>query len=251
MKARTLSIKDLARATDYPGVARSRAAGRQRPDRRSEGDAVDMSYWRRRLVGGPLKRLFDVACASAALLFLAPLLATIMIAVRQDGGPALFRHRRIGQGGRVFECLKFRSMVLDGDRVLREHLLTNPADAEIWRETQKLPDDPRVTPIGRFLRATSLDELPQLFNIVRGDMSIVGPRPVVADELKRYKLDHIHYLCARPGLTGLWQVSGRSDTTYAQRVALDKEYVTAWSFVRDMWIVLKTVPAVLERRGAY
>jgi exopolysaccharide production protein ExoY len=210
------------------------------------------AYWQERTVGGFAKRAFDVVAAGAALVFLAPLLVPVALLVRlHDGGPAVYRHKRIGRGGRAFECLKFRSMTCDADKVLAQHLRNNPAAALEWERGQKLRSDPRVTPVGRFLRATSLDELPQLFNVICGDMSLVGPRPVVADELNRYERARVHYLSARPGLTGLWQISGRNDTSYAQRVSLDKIYVTDWSLPRDIEIVLKTIPAVIAARGVY
>lgn len=196
------------------------------------------------------KSVFDVTAAGAALLFLAPLLIVLGALVRLDGGPVLFAHTRIGRGGRRFPCLKFRSMVVDADAVLRHLLETDPKAALEWAATQKLRHDPRITWIGRFLRKTSLDELPQLFNVIRREMSLVGPRPIVAAELARYGHDIVYYLSARPGITGLWQVSGRSDTSYAQRVALDIAYVRDWSLWTDAAIVARTIPAVLKRKGA-
>ena len=167
-----------------------------------------------------------------------------------DGGPVLYSHTRIGVRGRPFGCLKFRSMVPDSDEVLRRLLNSDPAAAAEWADTQKLRRDPRITAVGRWLRATSLDELPQLLNILRLDMSLVGPRPIVQAEVPRYGEDIAYYFEARPGLTGLWQVSGRSDTGYDQRVRLDTWYVKNWSIWHDLAILAKTVPAVLKRRGA-
>ena len=145
-----------------------------------------------------------------------PLLGVLAALVRADGGTVFYRHRRIGAGGRMFDCIKFRSMVLDADGVLRRVIAEDPAAAAEWAETQKLRDDPRITRIGRFLRRSSLDELPQLFNVLRGEMSLVGPRPIVQAEVARYGDDIEYYYAAKPGLTGLWQVSGRSDMSYAQ-----------------------------------
>jgi Undecaprenyl-phosphate galactose phosphotransferase WbaP len=196
------------------------------------------------------KRAFDVAAASLLIVVLSPLLLAIAIMVRRGGGPALYRHKRVGFGGRTFGCLKFRSMDINGDRILAD-LLANDADAAAeWAATQKLRNDPRVTPVGRFLRHTSLDELPQLLNVLRGEMSLVGPRPVVQSELGFYGENADYYMLTRPGVTGLWQVSGRSDTTYAQRVRLDVWYVRNWSLWHDLAILMKTVPVVLLRRGA-
>lgn len=205
-----------------------------------------------RPVGGLPKRAFDVALAGTALVVLSPVILAAAIMVRmQDGGPALYGHRRIGRGGTTFRCLKLRSMVVDSDRRLAEYLAANPEAAREWELTQKLKDDPRVTRLGAFLRKSSLDELPQLINVVRGEMSLVGPRPVVESELTRYGSRRSRYLAARPGLTGPWQISGRNDTTYRRRVALDVVYVDRWSLARDIVIVTRTVPAVLKSRGTY
>jgi undecaprenyl-phosphate galactose phosphotransferase len=170
--------------------------------------------------------------------------------VKSDGGPVLFAHERLGVGGRRFKCLKFRTMVADSSQVLADVLENDPVAAAEWSATQKLRNDPRITPIGRFLRNTSLDEVPQLFNILMGDMSLVGPRPIVEAEVPRYERDISFYYAARPGVTGLWQVSGRSNTTYDQRVRLDVWYVKNWSLWHDVAILMKTVPAILLRRGA-
>jgi len=151
----------------------------------------------------------------------------------------------------MFDCLKFRSMGVDADSVLRRLLANDPEAADEWAATQKLRDDPRITRIGRFLRASSLDELPQLLNVVRGEMSLVGPRPIVRAEVARYGSNIEHYYAAKPGLTGLWQVSGRSDMSYARRVQLDVWYVRNWSLWHDIAILFKTVPAVCLQRGAH
>lgn len=203
-------------------------------------------------VGGISKRGFDVVVASMALLFFSPIFLMLMALVKfSDGGSVFYGHSRIGHGGRTFRCLKFRTMRQDGDRVLKEYLEKNPAAYEEWRTTRKLQDDPRITTVGGVLRKLSLDELPQLLNIIRGEMSIVGPRPVVEDELEMYDTAAHLYLRSRPGLTGLWQVSGRNDVSYAARVALDSHYVENWSLVTDLKIIGLTVPAVCFSRGSY
>jgi exopolysaccharide production protein ExoY len=203
-------------------------------------------------IGGWIKRAFDVVAASLAIAVLFPLLLIIAAMIcLLDSRPVVIRHERIGRGGKKFGCLKFRSMVVDSDRVLRDHLATNPAALSEWTMTRKLTDDPRITPLGRILRKTSLDELPQLINILAGDMSFVGPRPIVEGEVHHYGPAMREYTRARPGLTGQWQVSGRNDLAYANRVALDKEYVSNWSFKRDIAIILMTIPAVVRARGVY
>ena len=201
-------------------------------------------------VSSGIKRVLDVVMAALLLLFLSALMLAIAWLIRRDGQPALYRHKRIGAGAQAFYCMKFRSMVADSDGVLATLLMNDPAAAAEWAATQKLRRDPRITPIGRFLRKTSLDELPQLFNVLRGEMSLVGPRPIVAAETRFYGENIADYYAARPGITGLWQVSGRSDTTYERRVALDVSYVRNWSLRSDIIILIKTLPVVLLRRGA-
>jgi Undecaprenyl-phosphate galactose phosphotransferase WbaP len=197
-----------------------------------------------------LKAAFDQVVAAILVVLFAPLLLTIAILARRDGGPAIYRHRRIGAAGRTFGCMKFRTMVMDADRVLDQLLASDPAAAAEWAATQKLRNDPRVTPLGRFLRRSSLDELPQLFNVLRGEMSLVGPRPIVQAEIARYGDEIEYYYETKPGLTGLWQVSGRSDTSYERRVRLDVWYVRNWTLWHDVAIMLKTLPAVFLQRGA-
>ncbi|HWL82910.1 MAG TPA: sugar transferase [Roseomonas sp.] len=198
------------------------------------------------------KRVLDVTASGAALLVLAPLFILLSLIIMLDGGSPVFGHERIGRNGRSFRCLKFRSMVPNSAEVLAKLLREDPEAAHLWATTRKLPKDPRVTSIGRFLRATSLDELPQLINVLRGEMSLVGPRPVVQEELtEHYGLAAVSYLSVRPGITGLWQISGRSDTSYAERVALDCRYVHEFSFWSDLNILWRTIPAVLAGRGAY
>jgi len=202
--------------------------------------------------GGFRKRVFDITAASLLLLLFLPLMFFIgVIMFSTEGGDIFFAHSRIGYRGRSFRCFKFRSMVKNAEAALARHLQENPAARQEWEATQKLRDDPRITPLGRFLRATSLDELPQLFNVVAGDMSLVGPRPIVSNEIARYGIYFEDYASARPGLTGLWQVSGRNDIDYDRRVELDRTYVTAWSFSRDLMILLRTVKVVFSRVGSY
>jgi Undecaprenyl-phosphate galactose phosphotransferase WbaP len=198
-----------------------------------------------------LKRLFDVVGAAALLALLAPLFAYLSWRIRQTGGAAIFSHQRVGRYGRAFGCLKFRTMVPDAEIVLRRFLEGDPQARVKWERDFKLKDDPRVTPIGALLRRTSLDELPQLWNVLKGEMSLVGPRPIIEEELQRYGDQVDYYLEARPGITGLWQISGRNDTTYEDRVALDCWYVRNWSLWYDLVILVKTISVVLQRRGAY
>ena len=190
-------------------------------------------------------------CAAVLLALCAPLMLVIAALIwRRDGFPALFAHYRVGRNGELFQCFKFRSMCRDSERVLSELLRDNPRAREEWARDQKLADDPRITPVGRFLRRTSLDELPQLFNVLRGEMSLVGPRPITPNELNRYGPERWHYLAVRPGITGLWQVSGRNDLSYDERVALDRRYVESRGFWLDLEILLRTVAVVLRRDGA-
>lgn len=174
-----------------------------------------------------------------------------MLIYLRDPGPVLYGHRRIGRHGRVFRCLKFRTMVQDSDAVLARHLAASPEAAAEWAAARKLRADPRVTGIGARLRKASLDELPQLFNVLCGEMSLVGPRPIVTDEARHYGEALAAYLAVRPGVTGLWQISGRSDTSYAERVELDRAYVRGRTMALDLWILVRTVVVVLKGRGSY
>jgi exopolysaccharide production protein ExoY len=197
-------------------------------------------------------RVLDLVIAFAVLLFTLPLLVLIAVMIRlHDGGPALFGQVRIGEGGRKFRCLKFRSMVVDAEARLQALLASDPAARREWDVDQKLRRDPRVTPLGGFLRKTSLDELPQVFNVLRGEMSIVGPRPIIQAEVDRYGRGFRHYCRVRPGITGLWQVSGRNDVSYRRRVALDRVYARSKCLAVDLAIIARTVPTVLLRRGSY
>ncbi len=189
--------------------------------------------------------------AVVLLVVLSPtLLAVMALLWRADGLPVFFAHDRVGQDGRLFRCLKFRSMRRDADRLLARLLAEDPAAALEWQRDRKLTHDPRITAIGAFLRRTSLDELPQLLNVIKGDMHLVGPRPVTVAELSKYGDSRWHYVSVKPGMTGLWQVSGRNDTTYEERVALDRRYVESRSLVADVAILLRTVKVVLLREGA-
>lgn len=198
------------------------------------------------------KRVLDILLAVPLLIFASPLLLTIAILVRMaDGGPAIFSHRRCGLNGSTFDCFKFRTMYKDAQDRLQQVLDSDPAAAAEWAEFQKLRNDPRVTPVGRFLRKSSLDELPQLFNILRGEMGVIGPRPVTSQELHRYGANLHFYRAVRPGVLGLWQVNGRNTLTYDQRVAMDIEYVRTWTIWSDLGILIKAVPVVLFGKGAF
>jgi exopolysaccharide production protein ExoY len=204
------------------------------------------------VLGGFIKRGFDIVGALAGLVALSPLFLLVALLVKfSDGGSVFYGHRRIGRGGSIFHCLKFRTMVEDGDVVLANYFGTNPEAKEEWEATRKLREDPRVTRVGAVLRKLSLDELPQIVNILQGHMSIVGPRPVVRDELENYGNAAVFYLKSRPGLTGLWQISGRNDISYATRVAFDRHYIENWSLKLDLHIIIKTVPAVCMAKGSY
>lgn len=198
------------------------------------------------------KRTFDIVGAGILLVVVAPFFLLVMAAVRMDGGPAFFSHTRVGRNGVSFGCLKFRTMVPDAAARLDAILKQDSVARHEWENTRKLRNDPRITRLGRILRATSLDELPQLINVLRGQMSIVGPRPVVQQELVYFYGDAASiYSSVRPGITGPWQVSGRCDTGYQERVRLDAEYATNPSLRRDLVILMRTPAAVLRGRGAY
>ena len=219
-------------------------------------DAIFPSHRRRADVtkvrarhGEVTKRLIDIVIAFLGIAALSPLLLIVggMLAWANQGG-TIFRHRRVGRDGQPFRCYKFQTMLPNAEAVLAAHLADNPDAAQEWTETRKLRDDPRVTRLGRFLRVTSLDELPQLFNILFGHMSFVGPRPITFAELDRYGPQAYRYLTVRPGLTGLWQISGRSSLSYSERVALDMLYLRTRSVGLDLLILIKTVPAVARTR---
>jgi exopolysaccharide production protein ExoY len=255
------SIAVLDADSDAAEVSRQFSAGRfgslhiVEVDRRAR-DRFDVSQYGpvsipERSVYPLFKRTLDIVGAIAAILVLSPLLVTIIACTYVSGGSPLFKHRRVGRGGVFFDCFKFRTMVTDADRVLENLLNSDRKIKEEWLRDHKLKDDPRITRFGRFLRRTSLDELPQLWNVLRGDMSLVGPRPVVPEELRRYGRRVAIFLSARPGITGLWQISGRNNTDYRRRVALDVCYVRSRSVILDGYILLKTLRVVFTTSGAY
>jgi Undecaprenyl-phosphate galactose phosphotransferase WbaP len=197
------------------------------------------------------KRLFDTSLSALLIMLLSPLMLCIAVALKLEGGSVFFAHVRVGKKGKRFNCFKFRSMVPNADQALTNLLESNPDLQAQWLKEHKLKDDPRISPLGEFLRRTSMDELPQLFNVLKNEMSLVGPRPIVEEELEKYGLEKSYYLMVRPGMTGLWQVSGRNDVDYDTRVYLDAWYVKNWSLWYDLAILVKTFKVVLLRRGAY
>ena len=203
-------------------------------------------------IGLTPKRTIDIILAISGIVLLAPLLfICFVLTVATSSGPALFRHRRVGFNGEHFDCLKFRTMAADSQERLSRLLQTDAEAAAEWEANRKLRRDPRVTFVGDMLRKSSLDELPQLFNVLKGHMSIVGPRPVTEEELERYDSSVSAYLACRPGITGLWQVSGRSKTTYSKRVAFDAYYAHNWSLALDVKILIVTIPSLLVADGAF
>ncbi|MCL4765097.1 MAG: sugar transferase [Hyphomicrobiaceae bacterium] len=229
-------FRPSAAAGSHSGIGSvlDRIDSNARPDGRS-----------RRLTGVQAKRAFDVLVASIVLVLLLPLLLSVALLIRVTmGRPVLFAHTRLGKNGRQFSCLKFRSMANNSAELLARHLERSPGAAREWQLRQKLSCDPRVTRLGHALRKSSIDELPQLINVLRGEMSCVGPRPIVASEVTHYGPHAEDYFRVRPGITGLWQVSGRSSVSYPERVALDSQYVRNWSFWLDIKILLKTIPVI-------
>lgn len=198
-----------------------------------------------------MKRIVDIIGSAVLMVLLSPLFLILYLFIKKDGGPAIYRHTRIGQYRKEFDCLKFRSMKINSNEILTQIINVNPAAKNEWEKDHKLKHDPRITPLGRYLRKYSLDELPQLWNVLKGEMSLVGPRPIVREELVRYEEDLDYYLMAKPGMTGLWQVSGRNDVDYETRVYFDAWYVKNWSLWNDLVILCKTVNVVLKRNGAY
>jgi Undecaprenyl-phosphate galactose phosphotransferase WbaP len=199
-----------------------------------------------------VKRAFDLFAACAGLIVLAPFFAVAGWLIRRTtSGPVFYSQPRRGLNGRVFRAWKFRTMAADAERVLALHLAANPGLKREWERDHKLKRDPRVTAVGRFLRKTSLDELPQLWNVLRGEMSLVGPRPIVDDEIAKYGAKYALYKRVRPGISGLWQVSGRNNTTYEERIGYDEYYVRNWSPWLDLYILGRTVKVVLTGDGAY
>lgn len=199
-----------------------------------------------------LKRGMDLTLSVVGAVLVLPLCLIIGVCIRLESpGPVFFRHERIGRGGRVIRILKFRTMVNDAQEALARHLAANPDLRREWEADQKLRNDPRITRVGAVLRRTSLDELPQLWNVIWGEMSLVGPRPIVQSEVERYGAAFAAYSRVRPGITGLWQVSGRNDLSYETRVRIDRYYINNWSICQDLVILAKTVPVVFGKKGAY
>ena len=225
-----------------PDGARSRQALRAR-----EGAPRGLSG-----LDAALKRAFDIVFAATFLFVALPFIVLLSIALQIDSpGKLFFVQSRVGLHGRMFRCIKFRTMREDAEQVLAELLATCAESRREWEADHKLRDDPRVSRLGRIVRKLSLDELPQLINILRGEMSVVGPRPIVQAEITKYGAFFVDYCAVKPGLTGLWQVSGRNDVSYAERVQLDRQYRIKASFAFDLEIVLRTVPAVVFGRGCY
>lgn len=197
------------------------------------------------------KRLLDIGFSACALVFFLPVILLISVAlIIQDGFPFVYRHRRIGLHGKEFFCLKFRTMARDADRRLMHLLATCPESRRQWEESQKLARDPRVHWLGQVLRKSSLDEIPQFLNVLRGEMSIVGPRPIVRDEISRYQEAFGYYLAMKPGITGLWQIHGRSDVGYQRRVEYDTQYYFERTTSLDVKIMFKTIWVVLSAKGS-
>ncbi len=200
-----------------------------------------------------LKRIFDIAFSSVVLILLSPLLLLVSVIIKiTSKGPIIYKHKRVGKDGKEFYVYKFRTMYEDADHLLEEVLRNDEKARELWEKKRKIPNDPRITPVGKILRKFSIDEIPQFFNVLKGDMSIVGPRPAPMDEIRKYhKKFAKYYFMVRPGITGLWQVSGRSNTNYDMRVKLDLIYILNQSFWLDMVIIFKTLKVVLRGEGAY
>jgi exopolysaccharide production protein ExoY len=200
-----------------------------------------------------LKRIFDLISVAVILVLFGPVMLVIgALIASSTGSQVIYGHMRVGRHGKEFKCFKFRSMIMNSDQVLQDLLDSDPQARAEWERDFKLKNDPRITPLGRFIRRTSLDELPQLWNVLRGEMSVVGPRPVVREEFDLYYTGaRRHYLSVPPGLTGLWQVSGRNDMSYEERVALDRRYVETWNVFTDFAIVMRTVGVMCGRKGAY
>lgn len=195
-----------------------------------------------------IKRVIDVILASVALILLSPLFAIIAIAIKIDSkGPVFFAHKRIGKNGKIIKLYKFRSMVINAEELIKSF---TPEQMKEYKENYKLTNDPRITKVGKFLRKTSLDELPQLINIINGDLSIIGPRPVVADELEKYGVNKDKFLSVTPGLTGYWAANGRSNTTYEQRMKMELYYIDNLSLKMDIKVFFKTILSVLKKEGA-
>ncbi|PJD98342.1 MAG: exopolysaccharide biosynthesis protein [Parachlamydia sp.] len=201
----------------------------------------------------PLKRIFDIIFSLLALALCIPLFMVVGLVIKLSSkGPVFFSHERIGRGGKRFKCYKFRTMYPDAEARLSQMLACCSKTQEEWSHSRKLKQDPRITPIGSFLRKTSLDEFPQFWNVLKGDLSVVGPRPVVEAEItQHYGIKAQDILRLRPGITGLWQVSGRSDVSYDNRIMLDQKYIENQSILLDLKLIAKTIPAIFNSKGAY
>jgi len=244
-------------------LARRRAARARKPEPRDLPPAADHAHVPplprptpvapgHRPWDDAVKRAVDLLLIAAAAVVLLPVLTLLAIAIRLDTpGPVFYLQQRCGRHGRRFPVYKFRTMVTDAEEVLRHFLDEHPELHEEWERTHKLKGDPRITRVGRWLRRASLDELPQVLNVLRGEMSLVGPRPITDEELRKYGRRRRQYEAVLPGLTGLWQVSGRNALTYPRRVRLDAWYARRRTLRLDLGLLLKTVPAVLSGRGAY
>ena len=198
------------------------------------------------------KRFFDFYASLFGIIIISPILLIICLLIKfSSKGPIIYSHSRYGHNGKTFPAYKFRSMVQNADNILKDFLEKNPKQKKEWEEDQKLKNDPRITWIGKILRKTSLDELPQLINVLKGEMSLVGPRPIVENEIKKYGKNYSLYKRVRPGITGLWQVSGRNNTTYEERINYDCYYVRNWSLSLDFYLLFRTIKVVLFREGAY
>lgn len=250
-----MGLQHLTSAMLQQGALVSSTSGGTYNWQRLHAAAIDQNFTDRERIREPStrisKRLFDVTATLLLLALLSPLLIVIALLARRDGGSVLFGHRRIGARGQTFKCWKFRTMVPNAEKVLAQLLASDPAARAEWDRDFKLKNDPRITPVGQFLRVTSLDELPQLFNVLAGEMSLVGPRPIVTDEVRRYGAAFHDYARCRPGITGIWQISGRNDIGYRERVQLDQNYARHWTFIADLAVLLRTPFVVLRRSGAY
>jgi lipopolysaccharide/colanic/teichoic acid biosynthesis glycosyltransferase len=213
---------------------------------------IELLAWYTPSISLAIKRGLDLLLSAAGLLLLTPVFLLLAVLIRLEShGPAIFRQERIGRGGRPFWLLKFRTMYFGSDDDLVQHLNVRPDERLGYDRFQKLVDDPRLTLLGRFLRRSSLDELPQLWNVLAGEMSLVGPRPILPSQTGIYGPGYAGYILARPGMTGLWQVSGRSQLSFAERAHLDQIYLGSWSLKLDLQILWKTIGVVISREGAY
>jgi len=211
--------------------------------------SVDHSVAGSRILSGKAKRIFDLLFVVLIVPVVLPVICILYAMTRLNGGPGFFGHVRVGKNNRDFRCWKIRSMVPEAEKVLEKYLAQNPEAAAEWDRDFKLTDDPRVTRLGKFLRSSSLDELPQIWNVICGEMSFVGPRPVTRKEMAKYNGHEWCYLSVKPGITGLWQVSGRNDVSYDERIRLDIEYFNTQALIKDVEIIIRTAGAVLNRTG--